>query len=467
MTQTVDPTKPAERESRGMAPKNIIIVVMVVMFVVVLTAAIALQNKANKREADQAQIAAKPDLGQTPSPEEINRISAAQRKRADDEKAIAAKEQDAGVEPSIRVLSGNQASPSLQEYAAGGQTVRANALVQGRTSEGNFLQPPRGGDFAQNATGTGAPGGAPPMGEPSLTSTILVPGAKGGNVGSAVKRAAEQAGLPPQLADAIGNLAPALGANFNPPSPEALASAFQPRPQQTQVEQNQSFLRSAQQPMQAAPALRALRPEAQVILMQGAVLQAVSETAINSDLPGNIRAIVSQDVYDSLGGDELLIPKGSRLVGTYNANVASSQSRILMVFNRLIMPDGRSVDLQGMAGSDPQGRAGVTGDINHHFLRNFGSGFLVAGLTYALGKRDPQVAINVTTSPGQPVSLTSSAGQILAETAKQAMETYKQPRPTITIDGGTPFAILVQRDIVLAALKRHTAPAFDAVARSR
>lgn len=463
-TPSLDPTQPAQRPSKGMTPRNIILIAMAIVISVVLVAGVAMQNKANQREAERAAQASKPELGQAPSPEEIAKMTSEQKAKAEADKAKAAKEAEA-VEPSVRVLAGSDPQ-SMTQYARAGQTPTATALVQGSTSQSGFLLPPRSGDFAAGGAQT-APS-APAVGDPSLNSAILVSAAKG-SAGAAVRKAAEAAGAPPQLADAVAGLVPNFGSAQMPsmPSPAALAAQFTPQRPPTQFEQNQSFLKDAQQLGSSNGALRAVRPEASVMLMQGTVIQAVSESAINSDLPGNIRALVSQDVYDSLRGNELLIPKGSRLVGSYNANVASAQSRILMVFSRLILPDGRSVDLQGMSGGDTQGRAGMTGDINHHFLRNFGAGFLVAGLTYALGKRDPTVNINVTSSTGQPVTLSSAAGQILIDTAKQAIETYRQPRPTITIDGGTPFSIVVQRDMVLDALARkQVAPAFDAISRA-
>lgn len=435
--------EPPKRASKGMTPRNILKVAIVVFIGFVLVSAVAMQMRVNDRDEKRRAAPQKLEVGQAPSPVEIEKMATEQRQRAIQ---VEAKGSEAsaglGTQPSVIALARGQlpdtGPQSLQSLGAAGNSPTARTLTQGRTSDGNFLAPPRSSDFV----GADGSAQAPPVGEPSVTSPILMQGAKG-NAASEAARAVRDiaSGQTPDFG--------AIAASVPKLDPTAFMAQMRPQAPQSTVEQNQSFLREAKQTSSRQRAIRADLPEAQIIILEGTVIQAVTESAINSDLPGQIRAKVTQDIYDSIKGNILVIPKGARLIGTYNANIANAQSRILMVFNRLILPDGRSLDLQGMAGGEPNGTAGLTGDINHHFLRNFGSGFLVAGLTYALGRRDPQVNITVNTTGSQPPSISSAAGQILVDTAKSAIETYKQPKPTITIDSGSVFSILVQRDLIV------------------
>lgn len=435
--------QPPTRAAKGMTPRNVLKVAIAIFIGVVLVSAVAMQLRVNDREEKRRAAPQKVEVGQAPSPVEIEQMAREQRQRAiQAESKESETSAGVGTPPSVIALAGGKrpegGPQSLQSLGSAGNSPTARTLVQGRTSDGNFLAPPRASDF-------GGPDGSsqpPPVGEASVTSPILMQGAKGNPAAEAARAVRDIAsGQAPDfrsIAASVPNIDPA-----------ALMAQMRPQAPQSTVEQNQSFLREAKQTSSRQRAIRADLPEAQIIILEGTVIQAVTESAINSDLPGQIRAKVTQDIYDSIKGNVLVIPKGARLIGTYNANIANAQSRILMVFNRLILPDGRSLDLQGMAGGEPNGTAGLTGDINHHFLRNFGSGFLVAGLTYALGRRDPQVNITVNTTGSQPASISSAAGQILVDTAKSAIETYKQPKPTITIDSGSVFSILVQRDMIV------------------
>ena len=98
-----------------------------------------------------------------------------------------------------------------------------------------------------------------------------------------------------------------------------------------------------------------------------------SPPGINSDLPGQTTALVRRNVYDSRTGRYLLVPQGSRLVGEYDSRVAFGQSRVFVAWNRLIFPDGRSLDLAGMQGADVAAAAGLRDRVNNHFVRTFGS----------------------------------------------------------------------------------------------
>jgi len=116
---------------------------------------------------------------------------------------------------------------------------------------------------------------------------------------------------------------------------------------------------------------------------QGAIIAGVLETAINSDLPGYVRAVVSRDVM-GFDGRRVLIPSGSRLIGQYRSGLAAGQSRAFIVWTRLTRPDGVTVSL-GSPVTDPLGRAGLGGKVDSHFLKRFGSAILLSVVQSGLG----------------------------------------------------------------------------------
>ena len=112
---------------------------------------------------------------------------------------------------------------------------------------------------------------------------------------------------------------------------------------------------------------RVQAPASKYILQAGAVIPAALITGLRSDLPGQVTAQVTEDVYDSPTGKILLIPQGARLVGQYDAQIAFGQTRALLVWNRLIMPNGRSIVLERQPGADPEGYAGLEDEVDNHW----------------------------------------------------------------------------------------------------
>jgi type IV secretion system protein VirB10 len=110
-------------------------------------------------------------------------------------------------------------------------------------------------------------------------------------------------------------------------------------------------------------------------------IPATLEQAVNSDLPGELKALVRENVYDTATGRYLLIPQGSRVVGTYDAHVAYGQSRVQVIWNRLIFPDGSSINLSGMVGQDAQGASGFHDKVDHHYARMFGMALLTSAFS--------------------------------------------------------------------------------------
>ncbi|MDB5702781.1 MAG: type secretion protein [Sphingomonadales bacterium] len=173
------------------------------------------------------------------------------------------------------------------------------------------------------------------------------------------------------------------------------------------------------------------------LVPQGAIIGAVLETAINSDLPGFARAIVSRDVL-SFDGSAVLIPAGSHVIGQYNSGVAQGASRIFIVWTRLIRPDGVSVAL-GSPAIDDLGRGGVSGKVNRHFLQRFGSAILLSVLSGGISAASASLSRN---GPTVIVGSTSEATTL----ASQADKSSDIP-PTIKTPQGVNVRIFVARDL--------------------
>ena len=185
-------------------------------------------------------------------------------------------------------------------------------------------------------------------------------------------------------------------------------------------------------------------PASPYVLQAGAVISAALITGLRSDLPGQVTAQVTEDTYDSPTGRILLIPQGARLVGQYDSQVAFGQSRALLVWNRLIMPNGRSIVLERQPGADPEGFAGLEDEVDNHW----GILFKAAILSTLLS-----VGSEAGTSGGNGNSLAQAirqgASQSFNQTGAQVVGRSLNVQPTITIRPGFPVRVLVTHDLVL------------------
>lgn len=188
-------------------------------------------------------------------------------------------------------------------------------------------------------------------------------------------------------------------------------------------------------------------------LKTGAVIPGVMVTGINSDLPGNIIAQVSQNVFDTATGRQLLIPQGAKLFGVYDSRVIYGQERVLVAWNRLVFPDGSAVTLGAMPGADMAGNAGYTDEVNNHYLRIFGSAILMSmitgGMSYSMD------ALNTSGNSGQgnqTPTLQDEMGSALAAPLGQATLQLLQKniniKPTLEIRPGYQFNVIVTKDLV-------------------
>lgn len=184
-------------------------------------------------------------------------------------------------------------------------------------------------------------------------------------------------------------------------------------------------------------------------LRAGFVVPATLISGINSGLPGQIMAQVSQDVYDTATGRFKLIPQGSRLLGAYSNEVAYGQSRVLVGWQRIIFPDGKAMDIGAMPGADAAGYAGFTDEVNNHYLRLFASAFLmsavVAGITLSQNQN-----VNATTAPTASSTMSAALGQQLGQVTAQLIAKNMNIAPTLEIRPGYRFNVIVIKDMTFS-----------------
>ena len=185
-------------------------------------------------------------------------------------------------------------------------------------------------------------------------------------------------------------------------------------------------------------------------LKTGAVIPGVMLTGVNSDLPGNMIAQVSQHVFDSATGRNLLIPQRTKIYGVYDSRIVYGQERVLIAWNRLIFPDGSSISLGAMPGADMAGMAGLNDGVNNHYMRIFGSALMMSlvsgGMAYALdGANDSTKTENGTRMTDE---MTSSLAQQLGQTTTTLLQRNLSIKPTLEIRPGYQFNIVVTRDAV-------------------
>lgn len=226
----------------------------------------------------------------------------------------------------------------------------------------------------------------------------------------------------------------------------AIKEAAVPAGVKSAAQENAKWLEAEARRAVPEQPIRARRPAWRHTVQAGSVIPAVMITRVNSDLPGMVTAQVAADVYDSLTSSVLLIPKGSRLVGRYNSEVRLGQARVLIAFQRIYFPDGRYADLEAMPGADAIGQAGLSDKVDNHFFRMFGASFLIAGISRIFGDRTD---ITINNFGGGSTVTTDVLGTALSEAARAALERHRNIPPTLTIEEGFRFNVMVNRDLAL------------------
>lgn len=225
-----------------------------------------------------------------------------------------------------------------------------------------------------------------------------------------------------------------------PPASDAAIPAAAPA---QQTDSRHTFLDRASDRRTTSPD-RLTAPADAHVLQAGSIIPAALITGIRSDLPGQITAQVTQNVYDSPTGRILLIPQGSRLIGDYDADVAFGQSRVLLAWNRLILPDGRSIVLERQPGADPRGFAGLQDRTDYHWGGVLKAALVstVLGVGAELGSGDDGNLIR---------ALRRGSQDSINRAGEQIVSRELNVRPTLTIRPGFPVRVIVTRDLILSA----------------
>ena len=191
---------------------------------------------------------------------------------------------------------------------------------------------------------------------------------------------------------------------------------------------------------------RLLRPASPYVVQAGTIIPAALMTGIRSDLPGQITAQVTEAVYDTPSGRAKLIPQGARLIGIYDSQVAFGQSRVLLVWTRLIMPDGRSIVLERQQGTDAGGYSGLEDDVDNHWAELFKAALL--STTLGVGA---ELGSGADSGSNTDIvhALRLTGANSLNQTGQQVVRRNLNIQPTLTIRPGFPIRVIVNRDLVI------------------
>ena len=227
------------------------------------------------------------------------------------------------------------------------------------------------------------------------------------------------------------------------PQPDLASLGLAPQPATPSAQDRQlAFLNQTPDKRTVSPD-RVAAPASKNVLQAGAVIAAALITGIRSDLPGQITAQVTENVYDSPTGKILLVPQGTRVIGQYDSGVGFGQRRILLVWSRLIFPNGRSIVLERQPGADAEGYAGLEDGVDYHW----GQLFKAAALSTLLS-----VGAESGSSSGESDivrALRNGASNSISQTGQQIVQRQLNIAPTLTIRPGFPVRVIVTRDLVL------------------
>lgn len=189
------------------------------------------------------------------------------------------------------------------------------------------------------------------------------------------------------------------------------------------------------------------KPASPFELMQGSVIPATLTTGIESDLPGQITAVVARNVFDSASGANLLIPAGAQLVGTYAAKVLPGQSSVAVAWTRIVFPNGSYINLGAMPGTDPDGMSGISGDVDNHTWLMFKNALLLSLVGTGIQAATPQTtSVNGSLSTAQIFQ--SQLANTFGQAVSQMLQRYMSVAPTIHVQPGAQIAVVVSKDLV-------------------
>jgi type IV secretion system protein VirB10 len=318
------------------------------------------------------------------------------------------------------------------------------------------LGPPLPGDLGRPILAAQAAGKDVPA--PAMTT----PGAVAQSPQATAAQQARQQALQVQSAarssklftssDAVGSAGAGAAASVSEAAPPttALTNPTSSTAAQTPASQTAQPSQSAKRAfLDAAPDKRTTSadqltaPASPYVVQAGSVIAAALITGLRSDLPGQITAQVTENVYDSPTGRTLLIPQGARLVGEYDSQVAFGQERVLLAWTRLILPDGRSIALERQPGSDAAGYAGLEDGVDNHWGKLFQAAILSTLLSVGSEAGTSQDENNLTQA------LRAGAANSFSQTGQQIVEHELTIQPTLTIRPGYPVRVMVTHDLIL------------------
>ncbi|MCA1200146.1 conjugal transfer protein TraI [Sphingomonas sp. R647] len=308
------------------------------------------------------------------------------------------------------------------------------------------LGPPLPGDLGRpilSAQQRGVEVSAPPIGDTSPPSTKSVP--------DAARTSRERAREERDTARTSRLFAAGSAVSSSPDAvTQPVASRLEPSlPPAGASRASQEIDRSARRSFLAAGAEvvaesnhRVIQPSSEFAVQAGSIIPAALITGIRSDLPGLITAQVTEPVYDSVTGRHLLIPQGSRLVGEYDAEISMGQNRVLLAWDRLILPDGRSIKLDRLPGADASGYAGLEDRVDHHWGGVFRAALVSSLLSVGaqVGNDDDDALVR---------ALREGSSESIARTGQELVRRQMAVQPTLTIRPGTRLRVIVTRDLIL------------------
>ncbi|PTB17590.1 conjugal transfer protein TrbI [Trinickia symbiotica] len=212
---------------------------------------------------------------------------------------------------------------------------------------------------------------------------------------------------------------------------------------------NADWVRQQGETTDDAKPLVPVRIDSPYMVMGGTPIPTVILQGAKSDMPGTFRAMVDRDIYDSIDGSCKLIPKGTRILGKTNNDVAIGQDLMLMAATRMIFRHA-TMRLDGLTGNDPDGEAGVTAEVNNHFFRIFGSTFLIAGVAAWVGhNQSQQSGTTININGGASTDLSEAAAQSLSQTTQTILQRNMNIQPTLNLEPGQRITFITQRDMML------------------
>ena len=189
------------------------------------------------------------------------------------------------------------------------------------------------------------------------------------------------------------------------------------------------------------------------VLKAGSIIPCVMISGLNSEISGPTIGQVSDNVYDSVSGSHLLIPQGSRIVGKYSNAVSYGVNRIGVGWNYLSYPNGDSVELSGVPGSDSEGFNGLTGTVDNHYWQLYGASFIMGVITgamqYSQNNTNSNSQIGAYQNPSVGQTMAGSLGQQMGQTGMLITQKGLNIAPTIIVPQGNQFIIILEADLVL------------------